>query len=310
MGSGDCRAAELDVPADGMDRPDRRRPGAQRGFGQHECRQFHCLLRLGFGDDDQRPARYRQRRLRATTPTLPSPIAGTNYQLVFDDEFNGTSINPADWNQVGPWGLPDASHWYGHFTYPSLSGNMSKVSEANGNATITLQNAGGGPLGTWTGGVLSTDTTKLFQYGFFEVRAKLPAAGQGFWPAIWLIGPNGGAQEIDIMEWRGNNITSFTQTVHYADGSQTQAAPTSSDWTQAYHLFQLRWEPGRLTFYVDNVQTATWTANIPSAPMELLLNFDIGPGAGTNPPAYVYPNSSTPTTAAFNIDYARVYQQS
>ena len=42
----------------------REAPGAQRRFGPRECRQFHCLLRLGFGDDDQRPARYRQRRLR------------------------------------------------------------------------------------------------------------------------------------------------------------------------------------------------------------------------------------------------------
>ena len=30
----------------------------------------------------------------------------------------------------------------------------------------------------------------------------------------------------------------------------------SSDWSTAYHLFQMRWEPGRLTYYIDNVQTA------------------------------------------------------
>ena len=39
---------------------------------------------------------------------------------------------------------------------------LSNVSEANGTATITAQNTGGGPLGTWTGGILSTDTTKIF----------------------------------------------------------------------------------------------------------------------------------------------------
>ena len=44
-----------------------------------------------------------------TTPPLPSPIAGTNYQLVWSDEFNGTSIDASKWNQVGPWGHPVAS---------------------------------------------------------------------------------------------------------------------------------------------------------------------------------------------------------
>ena len=93
-----------------------------------------------------------------TTPTLPSPIAGTNYQLTFDDEFNGTSINPANWNQVGPWGHPVASGW-SNFSYPSLSGNMSNVSEANGVPRSRLRTQGVVPLGTWTGGVLSTGPT-------------------------------------------------------------------------------------------------------------------------------------------------------
>ena len=35
-----------------------------------------------------------------------------------------------------------------------------------------------------------------------------------------------------------------------------QVSPKSSDWTTDYHLFQMKWEPGRLTYYIDNVQTA------------------------------------------------------
>ena len=88
-----------------------------------------------------------------TTPTLPAPIAGTNYQLVFDDEFNGTSINPANWNEVGPWGAPGCID-LGQF---QLSSAASNVSAANGLATITAQKSGS----NWTGGILSTDTTKV-----------------------------------------------------------------------------------------------------------------------------------------------------
>jgi len=236
------------------------------------------------------------------TSTLPPPISGTNYQLVFDDEFNGTSIDASKWSQVGPWGVPVASHWSGHFTYPSFSGNFSNVSEANGLATITIHNTGGGPGGTWTGGVLST--AKYFTYGFFEARVKLPAAGNGIWPAFWLVGGNG---EIDTMEFFGYDAKTIPQTLM----PQHQVRSSNADWTQDYHLFQALWTPTRVTFYIDNVQTGSFASpavTIPAQPMTMILNFDVGPWAGSNPPSYLYPNSSTPTTAQFNIDYARVYQ--
>ena len=132
------------------------------------------------------------------TGGLPSPIAGTNYHLVWSDEFNGTSIDASKWQKVG-WGWPVASSW------PNFSYNTSNVSEANGNATITVHNTGGGPGGTWTGGILSTQEIRTYQYGFFEVRAKLPH-GPGFWPAIWLYN-SGSAEELDIMEFLGKDVT-------------------------------------------------------------------------------------------------------
>jgi beta-glucanase (GH16 family) len=226
-------------------------------------------------------------------------IAGKNYQLVWRDEFNGTSIDASKWNKFGPWGHPVASNWTGHFSYL-----RSNVSEANGVATITVHNTGGGPGGTWTGGILSTDTTKWFRYGFVEVRAKLPK-GQGFWPAIWLYGSNRSKDEMDMMEFLGGDPTTVYLSYVYSGGQQ-QFAPKSSDWTSDYHLFQMKWEPGRLTYYVDNVQTGTWSTNVSARPKYLMLNFDVGDGAS---PWGGYPNSSTPTTAQFNVDYVRVFQQ-
>ena len=143
-----------------------------------------------------------------TTPPLPSPIAGTNYQLAWSDEFNGTSIDASKWNEVGPWGKPVASKW------PNFSYSSSNVTEANGVATIEAQNTSGGYSGNWTGGILSTDTTERFQYGFVEVRAKLPAVGAGFWPCIVLYGDTG-YPEMDMLEWSGSDPGHIAQTVHY-----------------------------------------------------------------------------------------------
>ena len=225
---------------------------------------------------------------------LPPPISGTNYQLVWSDEFNGTSVDPSKWNKVG-WGFPVGSHW-ANFSYLT-----SNVSVANGLAMITVHKSGSNR----NGGILSTDTTKRFQYGFVEVRAKLPPKGPGFWPGIWLHGGTS-SDELDMMEWLGRDVTTVYQTYHYGSGQQQGVSPKSSDWTTDYHLFQMKWEPSRITYYIDNVQTASWTQGVPARQMYLMFNFDVGDGAA---PWGGYPDGSTPTTAKFNVDYVRIYQQ-
>ncbi|MBV8229660.1 MAG: glycoside hydrolase family 16 protein [Planctomycetaceae bacterium] len=209
--------------------------------------------------------------------------------MAWDDEFNGTSVDTSKWNEVGPWGKPVSST--GNFSY-----SPSNVSESNGVATITAKQSGG----NWTGGILSTDTSKTFQYGFFEIRAQIPS-GAGFWPAIWLYG-NSGAPELDIMESIGDASTAC-QTYHFPGG---QHGSQANNLSPGYHLFQVLWEPGKITFYVDNVETGSWTDNVPSDPMFLMLNFDVGgPGDWSGAP-----DGSTPSPATFNINYVRVYQQS
>ena len=68
----------------------------------------------------------------------------------------------------------------------------------------------------------------------------------------------------------------------------------------------MKWEPGRLTYYIDNVPMGSWTDNVPARPMYLMLNFDVG---GPNDWGGA-PDGSTPSPATFNVDYVRVYQQS
>ena len=77
-----------------------------------------------------------------SSDSLPSPISRTNYQLVWSDEFNGTSVDASKWNKVGPWGHSVASGW-ANFSYLT-----SNVSVANGLATITVHKSGS----NWNGG--------------------------------------------------------------------------------------------------------------------------------------------------------------
>ena len=65
----------------------------------------------------------------------------------------------------------------------------------------------------------------------------------------------------------------------------------------------MKWEPGRLTYYVDNVPTnTTYTANVPARPMYLMVNNVMG-GWNNNSP-----NATTPSPSYFDVDYVRIYQ--
>jgi beta-glucanase (GH16 family) len=242
--------------------------------------------------------------------SLVLPPAG--YQLVFDDEFNGTSVNTTTWNLEGVWGGPVSS------TNPNFSYTTSNVTEGNGVLTITALKSGG----NWTGGIISTTNINspfTFQYGFVECRAQLPP-GQGFWPAIWCIGsptadgllPNAPDvdNEFDIMEFLGGNVTDVYQTYHWEKSlavasEQEQTVVHNANWTSEFHIFQMLWQPGRITFYIDGVETASSTKSVPSNPMYLIINFDVG---GVNDWGGA-PNSTTPSPAYLNVDYIRVYQQ-
>ena len=43
--------------------------------------------------------------------------------------------------------------------------------------------------GAWTSARIKTQNKRLFTYGLFEFRAKLPT-GVGPWPAAWMMGNN------------------------------------------------------------------------------------------------------------------------
>jgi beta-glucanase (GH16 family) len=241
-------------------------------------------------------------------------VGGTTYQLVWSDEFNGSSLNSANWTaEVGTgengWGNGEAQYY---------TDRPENLRVENGHLVIEAikENYGGS---SWTSARIKTQDKRNFKYGKFEFRAKL-SSGQGPWPAAWMLGSNistvGWPQcgEIDVLEWRGtfgdaNTVGHALHSPARHGGNPVEPAdrtPVSNPSTE-FHTYAVVWNSDSFIFSVDGVDVATLTP--PAADAEvfrkeffLLLNLAMGGvyNGGTIDPSL--------TGATYEVDYVRVYQ--
>ena len=245
-----------------------------------------------------------------TPPSPPSPpqppIAGT-WNSVFDDEFNGTTLNPI-WHTAQYWNTTTTVVGQGELeAYNAAADTVSNGAlhiTATPNTSYGAQYLSGLVM---TGGIQgnSSQPTFSFKYGYLEVRAKLPA-GQGLWPAIWMMpaGYKDSEGELDVMENLGNDMTTAYGTVHMNGGSK-QFTWHGSDLSAGYHTYAVDWEPDHITWYIDGVAygTLTNTSMIPSIAMYPIINLAVGGTWGGDP------NASTVFPATMDIDYIRIWQK-
>lgn len=171
-------------------------------------------------------------------------------------------------------------------------------------------------VGSWakyTSGLITTQFSFSQTYGYFEIRAELPA-GKGLWPAFWLLPEDGTwPPEIDAMEAFGGANPSGqggVTMIHYASHS-TIAAQQCDGWhdtgvniTQGFHTYGVDVEPTGITYYFDGKPYATCKPNTDAAkPMYMLVNLAVG-SAESWPGA---PDASTVFPAYLFVDYVRAY---
>jgi beta-glucanase (GH16 family) len=236
-----------------------------------------------------------------TPPSTPAPTPvgdPGNWHLVFDDEFNGSSLD-GQWSN-GLWGFDgplDPSEELE--CYPA-----SQVTEGGGSLSLTAITktascsiSGGSITEPYQSGMVSTQPTFNFTYGFIEARAYLPGNGEvADWPGIWAAGnpplPQDG--ELDVMEGLSGMACWH---YHDANGDRPGGCP-SGTWTGAWHTFAADWEPGQVTWYYDGKVVGTDTQDIASSPEHLILNLAVDKTYG----------GPIETPASLSIDYVRVWQ--
>ena len=240
-----------------------------------------------------------------------TPLSYPNYSLVWQDEFNGTSLS-SDWIYeigTGSWGWGNNELQYYR---------QDNTSVENGYLIITAkqQNFGGS---NYTSSRLKTQGLNFFKYGRIDIRAKLPY-GKGIWPALWMLGENFSSVgwpscgEIDIMELiggNGYNDRTVHGTVHWNENGHAMYGGSNSlpsgKFHDEFHVFSIIWDQNSIRWLRDDIQyhTINITGNNLSAFHENFF-FIFNVAVGGNWPGS--PDNTTVFPQMMVVDYVRVFQ--
>ena len=243
-----------------------------------------------------------------------TPDSYGGYDLVWQDEFAGASINPDNWmHEIGGngWGNEELQY------YTDRSDNSFIQ---NGNLIIRAQeeNFDGRD---YTSARMITKDKQEFLFGRVDIRAILPE-GQGIWPALWMLGANfseigwPACGEIDIMELVGHEPSIVHGTCHWGPQGQTfsfndgeEISLDSGKFSDEFHVFSIIWEFNKINFYVDDQPYFTLTpalvnGNYPfNADFFFIFNVAVGGEWPGNP------DESTSFPQEMIVDYIRVFQE-
>ncbi|MBK1658100.1 family 16 glycosylhydrolase [Paracraurococcus ruber] len=260
--------------------------------------------------------------LTAANFLLPIDI-GTMVQTFADgfDTLSRRSAGSGTWTTRYVWGGDDAYHnalqgSQEALVDPEFRGlpntqaaaplGLNPFSLANGKLTITASpvSASAQPyLGNcdFASGGLTTESTFSQTYGYFEMKATLPAV-QGAWPAFWLLAADfSKPAEIDVLESLGVQNGSVHVQTHAADAAAMDGGWVPvGDITQE-HRYGVLWTPYTLSFLVDGqvVHQAATPADL-NQPMYMLATLGMGGSWG----GQVTPGS----TAQMTIDQISAWQ--
>lgn len=245
--------------------------------------------------------------------------------LTWEDQFNGSvgsQPNSANWSfctgtASDGWGNGELE------TYVSSNANCHIISDSSAQNGLALQiEAQTDSSGKWYSARITTQgKVKWGPYGYFEIRAKYPTAGQGYWPSAWMMGSSANGSlttiptnwpscgEVDIAE-EVNSQNNNHGSLHAPSWNPT-ATVNVSNATSAYNNYGVNWQPTYFTFYVNG--TAYETCDSSSAPKGGwvftqsafgIIDLAIGGSFPGNP------NGSTKDDGNFDINHWAVYENS
>ncbi len=247
-----------------------------------------------------------------TTPRGPE-LDLSGYNLIFEDEFEGDSLN------LDIWEYRASGSRRGGFNAPS------QIEVKDGNLVLTAEYLQNGEYGEgWYAGMI-----KLKQWyckGYFEIRCKVNE-GNHFWSAFWLqasapytasVSKGGiGGAEIDIFESANTknyfDRNSVTQNIHCAgvdgetEGYQSLGlgAFYGNDIYNEYNTYGVEWTDTEYIFYINGIETrrTSFGNGVSEVLEEVIVSLEI--------PGEDQLNELDKDTyhTEYTVDYVRIYQK-
>lgn len=206
-------------------------------------------------------------------------------KLVFDDEFNGTSLNSKYW----------ASTWWNGGVMNNVVTDPANVRVTGGHLVLTLASPTSGAL-------VTTDPAQVphggFQFGAgYSAEARIFFPGNGStvynWPAFWTGCTNWPQDgEADIAEALGT-MTSNYHSSRGADNSGT----IPGTWANGWHTYGMDRQKGRNRIFWDGKLVRSYPTYDNGAPQFLIFNV----GARAR-------DIVTGTASEVLVDWVRVWQ--
>jgi beta-glucanase (GH16 family) len=240
--------------------------------------------------------------------------AGTDWRLVWADEFNGNQLDRSRWNVE-----VDCNGGYNNEAQCYVD-STNNINVANGLLTLKVikQNYSNK---TYTSGRINTAGKAHWKYGRFETRLKVPC-GQGLLPAAWMLPePNnyGGwpvSGELDIMEVLGGMPDTVFGTSHFGPNKENHRQLGGSkkmnqgNYCGDFHTYALEWSADRAVWFVDgnayftlNKSDGDWSP-LNHWPFDQDFHFILNVAMGGN-----WPGTPDPAiqSASMVVDYVRAY---
>lgn len=252
--------------------------------------------------------------------SLADPPANfSGWELVFEDNFDGNSLDLKKWNPTYNWG-----HTHNHRAYCDeanvivkdgklmLKGEAKKHPKAPATAKFDGKEI---PV-DYTSAAIDTKGHFEVKYGYIEGRFKAPWQ-KGTWPAFWTL-QDGWPPEIDILEIPASR-TQHHYYLHYTNpdwyashGSAWDHEASfgghkddNVDRSKDFHTYAVEWDETSLNFYFDDKKFASY--NRPTeikqlAAQYIIVNLAIGGWAGNT----IEVTEENP--AYFEADWVRVWK--
>lgn len=170
------------------------------------------------------------------------------WQLTFEDDFDGDSLDPTKWSSGFGWGEVSGN------TVGYCDPDHNIVSDGLLEQRIERRPQGGMPFSV---GCINSRARYSQLYGYWEASIRM-AGCKGARGAFWAKPDNESwPPELDVVEVYGDDRDRADLTIHWeqrGDYRRDKGYFTGPDFSAGFHVFAAEWGPEETIWYVDGVE--------------------------------------------------------